>query len=491
MGSITVRERIDPNLLASLFANYRSSADAVMELVDNSVDSRIDGVPLTVDIAVRPQSLFVVTTGGQGMGVREIERNYLRWGGSPKRGTNLIGRYGQGGKAAIGHLGQRFTIEASRPGEAVAFRFTDPDYRDRRSLKTYAVEECPKRVEAADGYVRIRIDGVDKRIDTRTLAQRLADTYRPLLERGQLRLVLDGAEVAVQPITAIERRLFSVNAGGARVRGWTGLVDPERPVSGWKPGLRCYRLGRLISEGELFGHPGPGTEPGVARLMGEVELPAVDLTTNKSDFNRDSAGWVAVETRMSRLLAPIVRRLQREPEAPPPVSAVRAAEQVRRLLGQALRLSERPDLFVGMSRERAARKGEDRLPLDAAEETPEPRPAASPKTPSPPADPAQGRRRGFGNVVVRALDPTVRSVNTVEDGVRTVVINSRHPLYIERRGDFVYQLETAAREVCRAAEATTDDYEKRVNDLVLAALRLRARRRRPAPGGRQLSLPDR
>jgi hypothetical protein len=33
-AKITVRERIAPEITASLFANYRSSADAVMELVD-------------------------------------------------------------------------------------------------------------------------------------------------------------------------------------------------------------------------------------------------------------------------------------------------------------------------------------------------------------------------------------------------------------------------------------------------------------------------
>jgi hypothetical protein len=36
-GRITVRERIDPEITATLFANYRSSADALMELVDNEV----------------------------------------------------------------------------------------------------------------------------------------------------------------------------------------------------------------------------------------------------------------------------------------------------------------------------------------------------------------------------------------------------------------------------------------------------------------------
>jgi hypothetical protein len=122
---VTVRERIDPAITASLFANYRSSADAVMELVDNSIDSRIKGSQLEVLLQVHPSYFVIETRGGEGMGPAELERNYLRWGGSPKRGRKLLGQYGQGGKAAIGHLGDSFTVEASRPGDAGAWRFAD------------------------------------------------------------------------------------------------------------------------------------------------------------------------------------------------------------------------------------------------------------------------------------------------------------------------------------------------------------------------------
>jgi hypothetical protein len=78
------------------------------------------------------------------MGPVELEHNYLRWGGSSKRGRKVLGQYGQGGKAAIGHLGASFTVEASRPGDDTAWRFADPDYRDRSKLKTAARKECWK-----------------------------------------------------------------------------------------------------------------------------------------------------------------------------------------------------------------------------------------------------------------------------------------------------------------------------------------------------------
>jgi hypothetical protein len=340
-GRITVRERIDPDITASLFSNYRSSADAVMELIDNAVDSRLAGAPLTVDITVHPASVLLYAEGGEGMGLRELERNYLRWGGSPKRGRHLLGQYGQGGKAAIGHLGRRFTVEATRPGDALAWRFTDDDYRDRSRLKTYDVDEVPKRTATEVGYVRIRIDAVDKRIDLRRLSQRLAETYRPLIEGNGLVIRLNSGPVLPVALAVQERRPVGAYAAGGRLRGWIGLANPDQATQGWVPGIRCYKLGRLVAEGEFFGHPGPAQVPAMVRLIGEVDIPKVALTMNKSDFDRDSMAWVEVEERMRRLLAPLVRRLEREADSPPPASAVRVAEQVRRLLSQALRLAAR------------------------------------------------------------------------------------------------------------------------------------------------------
>src|SRR5437879_8246585 len=156
---VSVRERIDPAITASLFANYRSSADAVMELVDNAIDSRLKGRQLEVLVQVHPSYFVIEVRGGDGMGPAELERNYLRWGGSSKRGRRLLGQYGQGGKAAIGHLGSSFTVEASRPGDGTAWRFADADYRDRSKLKTYDLKVVTTRVPLQKRHARIRSDG--------------------------------------------------------------------------------------------------------------------------------------------------------------------------------------------------------------------------------------------------------------------------------------------------------------------------------------------
>jgi hypothetical protein len=406
------------------------------------------------------------------MGPAELERNYLRWGGSPKRGRKLLGQYGQGGKAAIGHLGSSFTVEASRPGDGNAWRFADPAYRDRSKLKTYELKTVTKRVPADQGYVRIRIDGFDKRLDPRRLGSRLGDTYRPLILRAELKISVNGARVEAPSINFQEEHRFAVHAAGTTLRGWYGVAEPEGRGIDYVPGLRCYKFGRLITGGEFFGHPNAVQISGMARLVGEIDLAPVPLTMNKSDFARDGAEWVAVEKRMHALLTPIAKRLAEDELTPPPASALKTAEQVRRLLSQVLRLAEREDAFPGLA---AARSHVAERPRVNGHN------AAKPDTVQAPARlPAENesRRRGFGQVIVRPLDPTIRSQTVVEHEVTTVVINSRHPLFLKRGGDIWYQLETAAREVLKSIEgASATDYERRVNEVILLAFQLRARRR--------------
>ena len=275
--------------------------------------------------------MVLTVVGGTGMGPKELEREYLRWGASRKKAGDSIGRYGQGGKAAIGHLGARFEILASRAGDTGAHGFADEEYRDRSHLRTYELHERPKPVAAELGYVRIEVGGVDRKVDVRRLRARLAETYRPLLERGDVVLRLDRAVVTAPAWTLDERHEISVRAGGRVIHGWWGLLPDPLPLSPPEAGIRLYHLGRLVGSPEWFGHPGPAQHPAFNRLVGEIELPHVPVTMNKADVDRGSEVWADVEARLNRLLAPAVRRLTRDVEVAPSANALRTADQVRRV----------------------------------------------------------------------------------------------------------------------------------------------------------------
>jgi len=210
----------------------------------------------------------------------------------------------------------------------------------------------------------------------------------------------------------------------------------------------------------------------MARLVGEIDLAPVPLTMNKSDFARDGPEWVAVEKRMHALLTPIAKRLAEDELAPPPASALKTAEQVRRLLGQVLKLAEREEVFRGLAAVRS--NVAERLRVNG----PDTVKGESIKAPTRLRTENESRRRGFGQIIVRPLDPSIRSQTVIEHEVTTVVINSRHPLFLKRGGDIWYQLETAAREVFKSMEGLSAiDYERRVNEIILLAFQLRSRRR--------------
>ena len=82
-----------------------------------------------------------------------------------EKAGDRIGRYGQGGKAAIGHLGNRFEIVRRPAGDEHAYGFEDPAYRDRARLRTYDLHARKKAVAADLGYVRIEIGEVDRKLD--------------------------------------------------------------------------------------------------------------------------------------------------------------------------------------------------------------------------------------------------------------------------------------------------------------------------------------
>ncbi|HVA87251.1 MAG TPA: ATP-binding protein [Candidatus Saccharimonadales bacterium] len=498
MAGRVIRERIDPRLTASLFANYRSAVDALLELVDNAIDARVPGQALKVDIGIRPGSLIVTAVGGFGMSPTQLEHDYLRWGGSRKRPDERIGRYGQGGKAAIGHLGNRLSMLVSPMGDSRAYAFEDPAYRDRARLRTYELHERSKPVAAELGYVRIEVGEVDKRLDPGRAVTRLGETYRPLLLAGVVEIRVNRAPIVPLELPLDVRHETRVRAGGRIVSGWYGLlVDPPPP--GIEPGIRVHHLGRRVGEPMWFGHPGPAMHPALNRLIGELELPHVPVTMNKSDIDRDSPEWVAVEARVHKLLAPIVARLTREEGTAPSPQATRTAEQVRRILARALRLLESGKLFesevAGGGDGPKDQLSLDQAPRDAteADEAGESGEAGDPVPPEgdagervpmpPPIRRAQaggpGNARTVAEVVVRALDPRLRSAMVVEDGARRVIINSRYPLFEVRKGDLWYQLETALREVCvTIPEATVPEFERKVNELMVVSLALTGRRRR-------------
>lgn len=293
--------------------NYDSPLQAAAELVDNAVDNRKPGQPLTIRIRVTREELSIANIGGLGIDDQGLD-SYFHWGESESAQVgDRIGTYGVGGKGAAGYLGTDIEITGSANGSDEESHVVVPNWETRQGeLKVLEVET--RKATAKEGYFRLRIKGLKRQISTEALVQRLGRTYRPLLLEGSVVVTVNNKTVEPMEIPYMQTepdlrpQLYSVATRFSQeIPLYVGVL--LAPVPGLKPGLILYYRGREISDGQLFGMPNPAQMPGMARFIGQAHLDFVPVTTNKSGFDTGSPYWIEVARRLETALKPWVEKV--------------------------------------------------------------------------------------------------------------------------------------------------------------------------------------
>jgi hypothetical protein len=545
-----IEERISPRILTNLMQNFRNAAEAIFEIVDNSVDAAApasgypEGRKLRIEIEWAADRIVVTDRGGRGMGLATLRR-FFRWGESEKElAEGALGRFGQGGKAAMGYLARSFTITAKAAGEAHGYRVSDRDYRDRAGgTKRYRAERVELDVPRREGYVQIRLANLNRRrIDARALGQRIADVYGELIMAGKCTIVLNGQELEPAPLpldgarSEVDIRLPT----GKHVFGWFGRLEPDVAKKGrLRGGMRLCVHGRLITDGEFFGHRGPWFKQSLNQLIGVLEMAPVRVNMNKTDFDRDSDEWAFVQAHMHEQLAPLIQDLIGSREAEKVTrSDWRRVRHAQRLVERALVQLDLDDLLPLSERPRRRRLAAiaSMVPQTGVEPAPGEGPAVveghplplfgemlatnghaanghngaangtnghhgattnglpnGTERPYPPAVEGKARvvplpprysgqllgsrlRRHRVNWEPRPLTEEKRSDWEEVDGQRTLLINTRFPLYRETKGDVWYIVETGVFELTRRirpGELTVDEYYDEVNRILQHAAEAR------------------
>lgn len=484
---VELQEKFSRRMAIAAMSNFRSLPEAVLELVDNAVDKfdgRYGGNHLTVSIEITRDRIVVENVGGRGMGSQELGE-WLEWGESDT--TDGIGFYGQGGKAAMGYLGNAWTVKCKHYDSDVIWEVRDDNWRDtsvdRKNLQ--AVPVAKDRKHSRVGYCRIEIrDLVKRRQNIVKLKAKLSDVYRVPLGRGRLTLHVKGEEIEPAPLPIYEgfpTEDFRTRTGlGWPVAGWIGRLKRDARSKGpvaIHGGMRLTRRGRLICDGEYFGHPDFRYKASLNTLIGEVELSKVPVLPNKTDFDRDSEDWEAAQGVMHALLRPHIEALLKQPdEAKVTKEEKQRVQDVRQLMIRALDWLSRhgeANLLTALGSGRKAPRPSEHRPQEPVA----PRgPLEKPREPrsSPPPD-AVGRLKRLGMMPQwqpRVLGASIRSdwEETGSNG-KVLLINTKFPLWEQRKGDNVYIAETAALELAKPDEgeqASVSDYLEEVNRIMVA-----------------------
>ena len=325
------QEKISRAAMLALSSNYKSTPEALMELIDNPIDYRGDR-DLEVHVIMEPGNdrILVRDIGGEGMN-EDTLREWLHWGGGQSHRPGDIGQFHVGGKLACIFLAESLQIFCRRAGENVVWHFDDPAWGTRTEIEPLRIVRrhvsemswVGRLPDDGIGFVQVTLEGLKRRRSPgEHLKVRIADSYPTLIESGKLKISVNDELVYPSPIpwlTEVKPLMIPRKEVYKDVTVWgkVGALDRQflRTSTGDRkiqPGLRTNFNGRTITKGEEFGHNLSG-RGSTRRLYGELSISGSGLlpTQQKSGWDKDSEEWRAIATYVRPFVNDIYRALNR------------------------------------------------------------------------------------------------------------------------------------------------------------------------------------
>ncbi|MDE2859907.1 MAG: ATP-binding protein [Chloroflexota bacterium] len=469
-----IRETIGREAILALANNYPNMTDALMEIIDNPFDYR-KGRTILVHVSVIKKAnsggqISVLDVGGEGMDDRGLQE-WIHWGTGRLHASTDIGQYHVGGKLASIYLGRSLEIICRKSGSNRIYRFHDPDWGSRTESREFDIEELDLASAAwkderlsqfpkDSGFTLVRIENLENhRYEKALLLERLASTYRELIRSGASIITLDG--VPVEPLEIPESARHADKAvviprerlaPRVFVEGRIWVLEPDQIPQGRRisirAGIRTLFNGRLITQGEEFGHNLAG-KGSLQRLIGEISVTGLRPTADKSKWLTSNPNWGVLSEFVREKMRPLVAYLNRMSESTAVPRALRKrTEAVRRDLAIAFKRLEQaagsPIGTLGEADNPSGRKPAETsdTPRSAAQQSNGSSPSKTSRNRTPPPSDAVGRllRRTGGNI------PKI-DFEHLGQGKRTqwgtpgevIVVNLDYPLYEEESDQYLVE----------------------------------------------------
>jgi len=295
MGTKTHDITPDLSLMPKLGKSGYSSPQAIAELVDNSIDARIEGKILNVNIRI-DKNVISIADNGIGMDEKQLAKA-MTLAHSEKE--NQLGEFGLGLKTACNSLGSKFDIITSPIGNNKQYQFIYDQYAWLNSNKRWEIEIESSRAQGDEHFTIIKIENLTKNIPglPDVLKRDMERRFAPFIDKGEVIIKVNGKACKPSRYDLIEgsKKDFNIQIEsgphkGEKIYGWYGLLK-EGSNKGLY-GFHTYRRGRMIT---TYDKMVIGEHPTISRIIGEINMDFVPVTHNKKDFIRESEEFSIVE----------------------------------------------------------------------------------------------------------------------------------------------------------------------------------------------------
>lgn len=303
MGTKTIDITPDRTLFPKLgYAGY-SIPQAIAELVDNAIDAKVDGRKLLVAIHISNTSITVADNAA-GMDEYAISKAMVL-AHSEKRGQ--LGEFGLGLKTACLSLGERFSVRTTRAGDPREYVIV---YDINDWIRASGAWEIPLSwtlANESDHYTIVEVTRLKKFYPNlhNYIRADLEKRFAPFIANGDMEIAVNKHKCRSPVLELLDdaRTDFSVALrSGATVSGWYGLLKQGSNKGLY--GFTTYRRGRMITAHDKIAI---GEHPTISRIVGEIHMDHVPVTTTKREFEKDSHEYREVEEALKEEFREIVR----------------------------------------------------------------------------------------------------------------------------------------------------------------------------------------
>ncbi len=280
----------DKSLIKKLGSVGYRTEQAIAELIDNSIDARLDGtletIRIVLDFANRTIS---VRDDGAGMDLGALRNSWVL-GAHSKSSNSSLGMFGIGMKSACSALGKSFSVRTTTAGstaELYAKYDEDEWLGSSGGWDDFEVTETPADADTHGTEVVVsKINVALYRAQAAQFRKRFGTRYAQHMLDQQIKITVNN-----KPCRPIEpdidyktkKNLDISLSDGNRIHGWIALLR-QYSVKG-DYGFNLYQNSRLISSHAKFGIR---YHPAVSRVVGNLHLDHVPVNVLKTGFLPDT-----------------------------------------------------------------------------------------------------------------------------------------------------------------------------------------------------------
>jgi phosphohistidine swiveling domain-containing protein len=315
------------SILTKISQTGYSIQEAISELIDNSIDARVEGEDLKVTVSINKESI-VVSDNGVGMTEDQAAKS-IRLGFSEKQ--QQLGEFGLGLKTSTSFLGNGFTLTTKQTGsdEEYELSYDADDWLEHGDWFKYPFT-IRKGVDSNKHGTTIVIHKLRVDVTDRLLAsikEEFGLRFGPFIQNGELELIFND-EVCppfVPTILNDTKTEFSIEFDGGKAQGWWGYQLGGLNKSYF--GFHIYRRGRLVTTYDKIGLT-PNQD--IRQIIGEMHIEGIPVSHDKKSFATTSDQYRELEQKLREYFKPYEKKPRRLLSGFP-ASAGRVVGTVRRI----------------------------------------------------------------------------------------------------------------------------------------------------------------